>query len=566
MGVNAGAGMQIAAFLSHLRATPLPFAPLTPAAGHGKAADILGGLFRLDDEAHRFDGAIPWDAPPGTFHYGHDLNRFVWLHPLARAAEGGDRAAARQATRLILRWIADEPPGGPRPGGPGYRWRYPIDVAIRLENWALALARILPACPDALDAEELATIRASAAQHAELAGRMLDARGVLDNWTMLVSRGLLIGLAGFALDQDEAAIAAIRRRIEDFVRVAVMPDGVTWELTTHYHWVCLACLAACLERLTALGTANLEPLRDALGGMLHFGRQMLAPDGRLVALGDGDPALGMMARQWLDDPVLRRQSSAEGFRPLASAVFAHAGIGVLRGGQACAPHLLTLDGGPFGFAHQHDDALSISLAAFGRRFLVDPGRHRYGDDSACFLPYLRSTRAHSTIRIDDQDQARRLLPRGMHLHTGLPPLELGRRGDAEWIEAGYADGYGPARIPVRHWRRVETAGPAAWTVEDRLEGDGEHLVESRLQFAPGSLRLEAGRAVTGHADANLSVLFDSAAWDDVRIECGEKEPRAGWYSDILNHVEPAPALVFRRLVRLPWRCSLRLMAWQGAEG
>ena len=110
--------------------------------------------------------------------------------------------------------------------------------------------------------------------------------------------------------------------------------------------------------------------------------------------------------------------------------------------------------------------------------IVEAGTFAY--DTSEMRKYVLSTRAHNTVRIDGFDQNRRKgyrwkaedIARKSNLVFRTTPT-------LDWAEATYADGYGPAKIPVRHTRRLifhkaESGLPPFFVVVDRLSAsDGQ---------------------------------------------------------------------------------------------
>ena len=182
------------------------------------------------------------------------------------------------------------------------------------------------------------------------------------------------------------------------------------------------------------------------------------------------------------------------------------------------------------------------------------------------IPTCESTAAHSTIRIDGQDQhsaGRR------DTWIAKQPLDLGWQvADGEVRASGVYDlGYGPENaIAVVHRREIVFVKERCWVVFDVVEGDGEHLVESRFQFAPGDLHTSGTTARTGFDDANLLLMASpTVPFADIRVERGQENPRGGWYSDSYNKIEPAPALALSLRTALPWRAATLLFPYQGSE-
>ena len=102
-----------------------------------------------------------------------------------------------------------------------------------------------------------------------------------------------------------------------------------------------------------------------------------------------------------------RQRARAGFRPRLQ--FSESGY-YLMGSAFDTPDevRLLVDAGPLGYlsiaAHGHADALSFVLNVGDREILVDPGTYAYHTDPA-WRRYFRSTRAHNTVGVDEQDQS-----------------------------------------------------------------------------------------------------------------------------------------------------------------
>lgn len=247
--------------------------------------------------------------------------------------------------------------------------------------------------------------------------------------------------------------------------------------------------------------------------------------------------------------------------------------------RACQPPKAAAKPGAVSRARRDaaDDVLAHRFSFYGEKHQLpadinwdhNPGTAHWGHDLNRFgyleaLTYLKSTTAHSTIKIDGQDQhsaGRR--------DTWIPdkPLDLGWRvGEGEVRARGVYDlGYGPKNaIAVIHRREIVFVRERCWLVFDSVEGAGEHQIESRFQFAPGRLILERGGARTDFKDANLSLrTVATKAIDDQHVEQGREDPRGGWYSDSYGKIEPAPALSMSVRAQLPWRAATLLFPWRG---
>ena len=119
-------------------------------------------------------------------------------------------------------------------------------------------------------------------------------------------------------------------------------------------------------------------------------------------------------------------------------------------------------------------------------------------------------------------------------------------------------------VAAVHDREIVLVRQRFWVIFDVVEGSGEHLIESRFQFAPGEVALDETTARTAFPDANLLLrAVGSVAFDHAHIEKGQGRPRSGWYSDSYGKIEPAPALSLSVRANLPWRAATLLFPYRG---
>jgi len=129
----------------------------------------------------------------------------------------------------------------------------------------------------------------------------------------------------------------------------------------------------------------------------------------------------------------------------------------------------------------------VTLYAYGRPLLIDPGRLNYRAEGRVF----RSTPYHNTVTVDGGDQ---------------------RDGDASFERWSSTDTYDLAvgshqlYSDVTHRRTVLFAKPHFWVVRDDLLSDSEHRFEQRWHLPENAnLREVEGNAVATHfaEDGNL---------------------------------------------------------------
>ena len=271
----------------------------------------------------------------------------------------------------------------------------------------------------------------------------------------------------------------------------VYPDGFQSELAPGYHCGVMRHFLSVVETAGACD----EPLPPAfvqgVERMFLIFPRLARPDLRSPNINDsgnasGGPLARSALRHYPHNDVMRwfATDRREGRPPeWLSCEMPYAGFAAFRNSWEPDALWAFLDGGPYGMAHQHEDKLNVLLSAYGKNMIVEAGTFAY--DTSEMRKYVLSTRAHNTVRIDGLDQNR---------HTGYrwKDEDITRKSDLvfrttptrDWAEATFADGYGPAKIPVRHARRLifhkaESGLPPFFVVVDRLSAaDGrQHAFE-----------------------------------------------------------------------------------------
>jgi hypothetical protein len=220
---------------------------------------------------------------------------------------------------------------------------------------------------------------------------------------------------------------------------------------------------------------------------------------------------------------------------LSSHAFPESGYYLLQSGGPDPSTMISafFDCAELGFgtiaAHGHADALSFTLRAFGTDVFVDPGTYDYFTYPE-WRAYFRSTRAHNTLTIDDEDQSEM---RGAFM--------WGSRARARCVEwrpsatgglvCGEHDGYSRLRDPVRHRRTISLDGDSGTiTIQDDVEMRNDHHV--RLHFHLAEQCRVIGRFADGMeiAIGNDRITLHVDARFSLRTVEGCDAPGGGWVS------------------------------------
>ena len=534
---------------------------------------------RLDplDTALLGDSKVVWE-----------LNRHQWLLYLGQAYRlTGDERYAEVFVRQVQAWMQANP------AGMGINWASSLEVAFRLISWCWALA--LFEGSQALSAELLAKVVAGIGDHARHVERYLS--HYFSPNTHLTGEALGLFYAG-VLFPDASRARRWRVRGAEILATQcerqVLPDGVYFEQSTCYqrytaeiylHFLILAARSG-------IGVPNLVAHR--LQRLLDFLVTIRRPDGSMPLVGDADGGWLLPLTPRAPDDVRGVFSvaaaffgrsdyawAAGGLAPEAvwllgssgatvaevltqtpppampSQIFSNGGYAIMRSGWERDAHQLVFDVGPLGCpisgGHGHADLLSIQCSVFGEPYLVDPGMYCYAVHPE-WRDFFRSTAAHSTIRVDGQEQA---VPSGPFKWQARPRGRLRRWHSTETFDLAAAehDAYGRLRSAVRHRRSVVFVKPRYWVVVDDLEGITEHRVELAFQFAPRKVTLDTDLWVRARGRAGRGLLLRSFALTPLEAELheGKIAPIQGWVSDDYGQRRPAPVVVFSASTQLPLR-------------
>ncbi|MBN1491423.1 MAG: alginate lyase family protein [Phycisphaerae bacterium] len=530
-----------------------------------------------------FSGAIDYRdyRVTGDCKFVWEPNRHQQLVTLGRAYRAtGDDAYAKAVVRQLESWMRQ------CPFGTGMNWRSPLELAIRLINWVWALELIRPS--GHLTSAMWARILPMAYRHLWDVSRKYSRYSSANNHLIGEAAGVFIGSTYFAglceaAGWRDSSFEILVHEIEE----QTGPDGGHRELAMGYHlfvleFFLLAGLAgrraghdfpqAYWDRLEKMfeyvaafaeGGDTLPMTADCDDGyVLDLGqgparaRGLLAigavlfdrEDFRSLAADTAEPVYWLFGSAGLD--AFERLADATASDALTSHALPDAGYFVLQSGRRNSDDRIsvTFDCGPFGFrsiaAHAHADALSFTLRAFGVDVLVDPGTYDYFTYPA-WRDYFRSTRAHNTVMVDDQEQAEMLGPFqwGRGAIGRCVRWEPSRDGG---LVCGEHDGYMRLPDPVVHRRTITLTGDCREVIiKDEVDATGDHAVAMYLHFGERCQVHEAGdhEYLVRCERGNLLLRVDSGL--AVRLYTGSEDPILGWVSRGYHRKEVSTTLVGR---------------------
>jgi uncharacterized heparinase superfamily protein len=425
------------------------------------ARDALAGRFTFLNRSIDFGRQVDWFRPDldRTRLWKTYLHEFSYAPALAVAQRREpDAGYRRRLFELVESWSEAAPVGCPGFALDAWNGRA---VATRLIHWSLA-GSLLGLGEDDPEGRDL--------------GRAIGLHGLFlrDNLELdLRGNHLLRDAVGLVFAHEVVGgVPDARSWLEKQVREQVLPDGCHIERAPMYHALCLQDL---LEVQLLLGDDAPGWLCDAVARMAGLLAYLLLGDGDLPLLGDG----------WLGevdtDHLLATCRDCVGTLPTPAHPARHGGIVALARGAVRAVMRAGAHGPDYLLGHAHADLLSFDLSVGSQRIVTDTGTGCY--EAGPERQQLRSTAAHNTLQVDDQEQI-----------EAWGSFRVGRRGRARvrgqgsddawtWVWASHdAFAWLPGR-PVH--QRLLAVSEQAVLVLDALTGTGRHRVASRLHLHPG---------------------------------------------------------------------------------
>lgn len=520
------------------------------------------------------DIAIDRQELVGDIKHVWELNRHLHLVRLAQAWSVSGEVRWLHALEQQLRsWLDQCPPLlGPN-------WTSPLEMGIRLVNWALLWQLVGGENSSLFAGESGQRLRAdwldSIHAHCRTIARNLSRHSSANNHLIGELTGLFVGASVWPCWKESGAwMEQARRELEQQARLQYSLDGVNREQAFAYHVFSAEFLFVAGLVGQATGVPFSRNYWGVLQRALRFLRSVRDVGGHLPMVGDADDgivfrldaagsdraaqllALGDTVFggapdhhpgvRWLLHALPGRRPDADAHEPDTGWAFPDGGY-FLFGSHFGAPDEIKgmLDCGPLGYlgiaAHGHADALSMTLSVAGEEVPVDPGTYSYWQDQK-WRDYFRGTSAHNTVRIDGRDQSVSG-GRFIWLRKARASIERMPTSPHEFDFRGSHDGYARLSDPVRHVRSVRfDATSSTLTVRDEVAGKKPHPLELFWHFAP---ELNVRLTSTGlHVRGKRFALQMQASGADLKLELvrGAENPPLGWYSRCYESKQPCDVL------------------------
>jgi hypothetical protein len=239
-----------------------------------------------------------------------------------------------------------------------------------------------------------------------------------------------------------------------------------------------------------------------------------------------------------------------------SQAFKVGGWFILRDG----PLHMTVDAGSVGQGgaggHAHNDTLSITLYAYDKPFLTDPGTYVYTANLKQ-RNLFRSTAYHNVLQVDGKEI--NAYPKGEAFRMSSDAKVIVHRWLSE-DDYDFLDGSHDGFAPIIHRRQIWfDKSTGLWVLRDLVSGKGEHEIAIYFHFAPMPVKVDSEHGIVQTAakvGANLTIA-PLGRWP-LKAAIGK-----GWLSPRYGVRGRALVAKFTGRVKLPAEFVLALYPHEG---
>lgn len=494
-------------------------------ADHVTNADLLlQGIYRI----------APWDPvklplnltwtenPYKDDSWQNTQHNLRWTLDLLQAALSRP-ADERYAGRLygILRdWEADNP----RPGAKS-KWAWSDHSTARRAIVLACVNDLLPPTTDTNKALLQRMLKKHGSTLAEDGFYVKYGNHALDQSIGLVEMGRVLGYQPFI---DKAGY-----RINEFIGRSLDVQGVMNEQSVYYQYYNYTRYLAARARLEDAG-AEVGPNFARVARMPNFLAHATLPTGRYEMIGDTNDS----AAPVIPDTIAEYAATGGGSGPKpartvakysAGFLFARSGWGREDVRAATDETFFSTKWGAAPVLHGHADGMSLTLASWGSRLLIDSGLYRYGSDP--FRLYVKGRSAHNVVTVDGSTWSNTAATGRVVDNT----LTSDKYVDIQLRGAGYPG--------VTHTRRITYSRALDYlVVDDRLSSTATHKYRQVWHLGSDADPVVIGSKNVRTRRAKGNVLIAQLyGRPTTRIVKGATSPIQGWTSYSYGKMSKTPA-------------------------
>ena len=395
---------------------------------------------------------------------------------------------------MISDWI------GKNPVYFGPNWINAMEVAIRACNWIFSWEIIVAKCKqntgNKLDKEFLEKFLGSLVEHGRFIYRNLEYTQIRSNHYLSNIVGLVyVGIMFPEFKKSKKWFKKGLKALEEEMKFQVYDDGVDYELSIAYHrYVTELFLWA--ERLCKENNINLSlEFLKKLEKMIKFSDYYTKPNNLAPQIGDADDrrlhivwedfynwekrnhfALFKLHNYVFGKTLGNTEKSSKSFPESGFYIMRDKDFYLITGRNKCCYGK--------GGSHVHNDILSFELSMLGNNFIIDPGTYVYTSDFKARNRF-RSTRAHNTVMIDNQEQNPISKDPFYIEQTGGLTVNQWEIKEEDIVLEAEHNCYERLRCSVIHNRTFSfNKKERVLHIKDKFKGRGDHELEWNFHLSP----------------------------------------------------------------------------------
>jgi hypothetical protein len=446
------------------------------------------------------------------------LNRAITSHPVAK--------------QNVLNWIKDNP------FLCGLHYLSPMELGLRIPVFLYSLKML-----DQLSESEIKQISTTIYEHTWWISKNLALYSSLGNHTVCESIGLIFG--GALFQQTEEGKRWLQQGCElldSELFHQLLDDGGPAEQSLDYHRFVLDLYWLAIDFLEANRLYDCSKWRNRLNKGEQFWLAFKYDGENVPSIGDSDDGYAIAPGISLADDF-SPETLNDSTRIVSPTTFPDTGYTIIKNNEDL---FISFDHGPLGMAplfnHGHADALAITLYKNYKPFIVDPGTYKYNGVPA-HRAYFKGTRAHNTICIDGQDQARQLTGFVWDKPYKVTWKVLNNTGMSFHIQASH-DGYCRLNDPVVHTREVKIDKDQICMIVDSFSGEGVHDFELNFHLDPNvTITRDNGWLWLKNGEESICISDVDSGFSAIK---GQSDPLLGWYSPEYGLLQETTTLHCRR--------------------
>ncbi|MEA5421454.1 alginate lyase family protein [Spirulina sp. CCNP1310] len=531
---------------------------------------------------------IPWNSQNYSRLWQFNLHYFDWIRDrITRAYQEKElqSASCLEIYSVITDWIDHNP-------FYSFDGWHPYTTSLRIVNWTYAIHTF----PQLKTAKILKSLWEQIYYLNHNKEYFAGGNHLLENL-----RALIIGGLNFNHPKAEKIVQTSLQELAQQLSYQILPDGGHYERSPMYHLIVMNLLG---ESIACLLSANLSippSILDALSKMLVFAQGIRLQNGNYPLWNDAAYQITYSLDEtvyWIqqllpssktqqsqlsspinilhfrllskDIPQIRNPHNNVNNSKNSSSYHApHTGYSILRNGLGielgfdyglpCPPELPP---------HAHADCLTLDLYYQGQPIIVDTGTSEY--QKGLVREYERSTKAHNTIEIDQQNQSE--VWGSFRVGRKAKPFNVksGNFEGLQWLSAAH-HGYNRSPIQSIHhrWIGLENTNVILLDIiethQHQSEGDRQDLHSTaRLHFAPNiNLIQDSSGEAHYHTSEHFNLwikTFNSP--EPNHVQWLNPEISSSWYSPQFSQRIPRGCLEVKSRLNHTYHALLTVISLQ----